>query len=185
MKEQSTMDVFKKVTGMSIGLAILMIVMGFLAIALPLATGIGVSILVGWIVVFGGFTYLAYAFAAQGAGAFLWRILIGIVYVVGGFYLVFHPALALQSLTLVLAAILVAEGVLQMIVFFQFRSLPGSGWVLFDGIATLLLGIMIGYPWPFSSVWAIGTLVGINLLVSGFTRLMYSVAARRELKATA
>jgi uncharacterized membrane protein HdeD (DUF308 family) len=185
MKEQSTTDVLKKVTGMSIGLAILMIVMGFLAITLPLATGIGVSILVGWIVVFGGFTYVAYAFAAQGAGAFLWRMLIGIVYVVGGFYLVFHPALALESLTLVLAAILVAEGVLQMIVFFKFRSLPGSGWVLFDSIMTLLLGLMIGYPWPFSSGWAIGTIVGINLLVSGFTRLMYSVAARRELKATA
>ena len=92
MKEQSTTDVFKKVTGMSIGLAILMIVLGFLAVALPLATGIGVSILVGWIVVFGGFTYVAYAFAAQGAGAFLWRMLIGIVYVAGGFYLVFHPA---------------------------------------------------------------------------------------------
>ncbi len=185
MKEQSTTDVFKKVTGMSIGLAIIMIVMGFLAIALPLATGIGISILVGWIVVFGGFTYVAYAFSAEGAGAFLWRILIGIVYVAGGFYLVFHPGLALESLTLVLAAILVAEGVLQMIVFFKFRSLPGSGWVLFDSIMTLLLGFLIGYPWPLSSGWAIGTLVGINLLVSGFTRLMYSVAARRELKATA
>jgi uncharacterized membrane protein HdeD (DUF308 family) len=185
MKGQSTTDVFKKVAGMSIGLAILMIVLGFLAVALPLATGIGVSILVGWIVVFGGFTYVAYAFSAEGAGAFLWRMLIGIVYVAGGFYLVFHPALALESLTLVLAAILVAEGVLQMIVFFKFRSLPGSGWVLFDGIVTLLLGFLIGYPWPLSSGWAIGTLVGINLLVSGFTRLMYSVAARRELKATA
>ena len=184
MKEQSTTDVFKKITGMSIGLAVLMIVLGFLAIALPLATGIGVSILVGWIVVFGGFTYVAYAFAAQGAGAFLWRMLIGIVYVVGGFYLVFHPGLALASLTLLLAAILVAEGVLQMIVFFQFRSLPGSGWVLFDGIMTLLLGFLIG-SWPSSSGWAIGTLVGINLLVSGFTRLMYSVSARQELTATA
>jgi uncharacterized membrane protein HdeD (DUF308 family) len=185
MKEQSTTDVFKKVTGMSIGSAVLMIVMGFLAITLPLATGIGISILVGWIVVFGGFTYVAYAFSAEGAGAFFWRMLIGIVYVVGGFYLVFHPGLALASLTLVLAAILVAEGVLQMIVFFQFRSLPGSGWVLFDSIVTLLLGFLIGYPWPFSSAWAIGTLVGINLLVSGFTRLLYSVAARKELKATA
>ena len=184
MKEQSTTDVFKKVTGMSIGLAVLMIVMGFLAITLPLATGIGISILVGWIVVFGGFTYVAYAFSAEGAGAVFWRMLIGIVYVVGGFYLVFHPGLALASLTLVLAAILIAEGVLQMIVFFQFRSLPGSGWVLFDGIMTLLLGFLIG-SWPSSSGWAIGTLVGINLLVSGFTRLMYSVAARKELKATA
>lgn len=130
------MDVFRKVTEMSIGLAVLMIVLGFLAITLPLATGIGVSILVGWIVVFGGFTYVAYAFSAEGAGAFLWRMLIGIVYVVGGFYLVFHPGLALESLTLVLG-------------------------------------------------WAIGTLVGINLLVSGFTRLMYSIEARKALKATA
>jgi uncharacterized membrane protein HdeD (DUF308 family) len=72
-----------------------------------------------------------------------------------------------------------------MIVFFQFRSLPGAGWVLVDGIVTLILGFLIAYPWPLSSAWAIGTLVGVNLLVSGFTRLMYSGAARRELKATA
>ena len=185
MKGQSTTDVLKGATGMSIGLAVVMIVLGFLAVALPLATGIGISIMVGWIVVFGGFTYLAYAFAAKGAGAFLWRLLIGIVYVFGGFYLVFHPGLALESLTLVLAAVLLAEGVLQVIVFFQFRSLPGSGWILFDGITTVLLGFLIGYPWPFSSAWAIGTLVGINLLMSGFTRLMYSVAARKVLRATA
>ncbi len=185
MNAQSTTNIFKQVTGMSIGLAVLMIALGIFAVALPLATGIGVAIVIGWIIVFSGFAYLAYAFAAQGAGAFLWRMLIGIVYVVGGFYLAFHPGLALESLTLVLAAILFAEGVLQMIVFFQFRSLPGSGWVLFDSIMTLLLGFLIAYPWPFSSVWAIGTLVGVNLLVSGFTRLMYSVSARRELKAMA
>ena len=185
MKGQNITDVLKGVTGMSIGWAILMIVLGLLAVALPLATGIGLSILVGWIIVFGGFAYLAYAFAARGVGGFLWRILVGVVYIVGGLYLVFHPGLALASLTLVLAAILFSEGVLQMIVFFQFRSLPGSGWVLFDGIMTLLLGFVIVYPWPFSAAWAIGTLVGINLIVSGVTRLMYSVAARRALKATA
>jgi uncharacterized membrane protein HdeD (DUF308 family) len=184
MKGQSTANVLKEVAGMSIGVAVVMIVLGFLAVALPLATGIGISILVGWIIVFGGFAYLAYAFSARGAGAFLWRMLIGIVYVVGGLYLAFHPTLALASLTLVVAAILFAEGVLQMIVFFQFRSLPGSGWVLFDGIATLLLGFMIVYPWPSSSAWALGTLVGINLLISGFTRLLFSVEARKALGTT-
>ncbi len=184
MNAQSTTNIFKQVTGMSIGLAVLMIALGIFAVALPLATGIGVAIVIGWIIVFSGFAYLAYAFAAQGAGAFLWRMLIGIVYVVGGFYLAFHPGLALESLTLVLAAILFAEGVLQMIVFFQFRSLPGSGWILFDSIVTLLLGFMIGYPWPSSSGWAFGTLVGVNLIMSGFTRLMYSAAARKVLKAT-
>ncbi len=182
MKEQRTTDVVKEVTGITTGLGVLMIVLGVLAVALPLATGIGISILVGCIVVISGFAYLAYAFAARGAGSFIWRMLIGIVYVIGGFYLVFHPGLALTSLTLLLAAFFVAEGVMEMIVFFRFRSLPGSGWVLFNGIATLLLGFLIGYPWPFSSAWAIGTIVGINFIVSGVTWLMYSVAARKALK---
>ena len=185
MNAHSTTDVFKEVTGMSIGWAVLMIVLGFLAVTLPLATGIGVAIFVSWIIVFSGFAHLAYAFSTKGAGAFLWQLLIGIVYVVGGFYLLFNPLLGLVSLTLLLGSILFAEGVMQVIVFFQFRSLPGSGWILFDGITTLLLAILIWYPWPVSSAWAIGTLVGINLIGSGFTRLMYSLAARKVVKAIA
>jgi len=185
MNGQSVAGVFKEVTRMSIGWAVVMIVLGFLAVLLPLATGIGISILVGWIIVFSGFAYLAYAFAAKGAGAFLWRMLVGIVYVVGGAYLAFHPGLALESLTLVVAAIFLVESVVEIVVFFQFRALPGSGWILFDGIVTLLLAYLIWRPWPSSSVWAIGTLVGVNLIVSGVTRLMYSVGARKTLKAIA
>jgi uncharacterized membrane protein HdeD (DUF308 family) len=185
MSGQSTTDVFKEATGMSIGWAIAMIVLGFLAILMPFTTGIAVSIFVGWIMVFSGFAYLAYAFVAQGAGSFIWRVLVGAAYVVGGGYLAFHPGIALESLTLVVAAIFFIEGVTEMVVFFQFRSLPGAGWILFDGIVTLILSYLIWRPWPFSSTWAIGTLLGVNLIVSGFTRLMYSVEARKTLKAIA
>jgi len=83
------------------------------------------------------------------------------------------------------AAVFFAEGVTEIVVFFQFRSLPGSGWILFDGIVTLILAYLIWRPWPSSSVWAIGTLLGVNLIVSGVTRLMYSVEARKTLKAVA
>ena len=185
MNGQSTTDVFKQATGMSIGWAIVMIVLGFLAVLMPFATGIGVSIFVGWIMVFSGFAYLAYAFAAQRAGAFLWRMLVGIVYICGGGYLAFHPGIALESLTLLMAAVFFVEGVTEIVVFFQFRPLSGSGWILFDGILTLILAYLIWRPWPSSSAWAIGTLLGINLIVSGFTRLMYSVEARKSLKAIA
>ena len=185
MTTRSITGTIKEATGMSIGMAVVMIVLGFLAVFLPLATGIGISILVGWIIVFSGFAYLAYAFAAQGAGAFLWRTLVGVAYVMGGVYLAFHPGIALESLTLVVAAVFLAEGVLELVVFFQFRALPGSGWILFDGIVTLLLAYVIWRPWPSSSTWAIGTIVGVNLIVSGFTRLMYSMAARKTIKAIA
>src|ERR1700733_15189479 len=154
MTTQRIMDTIKEATGMSIGMGAVMIALGFLAVLLPFATGIGISILVGWVIPFRGFAYLAYAFAAQGGGAFLWRTLIGVVYVIGGVYLAFHPGLALESLTLVVAAIFFAEGVLDIVVFFQFRSLSGSGWLLFDGVVTLLLAYLIWRPWPFSSTWA-------------------------------
>ncbi len=185
MNGQSTSGVFKEAAGMSIGWSIVMIVLGFVAVLMPFATGIGVSIFVGWIMVFSGFAYMAYAFAAQGAGSFLWRMIVAIVYVVGGGYLALHPGIALESLTLLVAAIFFMEGVTEMVVFFQFRSLPGSGWILFDGIVTLILAYLIWRPWPSSSAWAIGTLLGANLIVSGFTRLMYSVEARKTLKAVA
>jgi uncharacterized membrane protein HdeD (DUF308 family) len=84
-----------------------------------------------------------------------------------------------------MAAVFFVEGVTEIVVFFQFRPLSGSGWILFDGLITLVLAYMIWRSWPSSSAWAIGTLLGINLIVSGFTRLMYSVEARKSLKAIA
>jgi len=180
---ESTRKLFKEVTGASIGWAVVMILLGFLAVVLPLATGIAVSIVVSWLIVFGGIAYLASAFAGRNAGAFIWRMLIGVVYVLGGGYLAFHPGLALESLTVVLAGIFVMEGVLELITFFQFRVYSGSGWVLFDALVTLLLAYLIVRPWPVSSTWAIGTILGINLIFSGFSVLMYSLTARRTLEA--
>lgn len=183
MSTQSTTNIFKQAAGVSIGWAVVMIVLGLLAAFLPYATGIGISIVVGWLIVLSGIVYVASAFAARGAGSFVWRLLIGAIYTCGGLYLVFHPGLALESLTLAMAVIFFFEGVLEIVVFFQFRTLPSSGWILFDGLVTLFLAYLIWRPWPNSSVWAIGTILGVNLIMSGFTRLMYSVAAHKTLEA--
>jgi uncharacterized membrane protein HdeD (DUF308 family) len=183
MNAYGTQGVFKDVTGASIGWGIVLIVLGILALCLPLAAGIGVSIAVGWLIVFGGIAYSTSAFMARGAGSFLWRLLIGAIYIIGGFYLAFHPGLALASLTLVLGVIFLLEAAMETAVFFRFRTLPGSGWILFNALATLILAFLIWGGWPSSSIWAIGTILGINLLMSGFTRLMYSMGARRTLEA--
>jgi uncharacterized membrane protein HdeD (DUF308 family) len=83
------------------------------------------------------------------------------------------------SLTLVLASLFLVEGVLNIVLFFRIRSLGGSSWVLIDGIITLLLGLMIYTQWPSSSAWAIGTLVGVSMIISGVTRVMLSLAVRK------
>ena len=179
----NTENVFKEVTGISIGWSVVMIILGFLAIVLPLATGIVISALVAWLIVLSGIACLASAFAGQNAKAIIWRILIGIVYIVGGGWLAFHTQIALESLTVVLAVIFFFEAALETARFIQLRALPGSGWILFDAIVTLLLAVVIWLPWPSSSAWAIGTLLGINLILSGFTWLMCSIAARKGLEA--
>jgi uncharacterized membrane protein HdeD (DUF308 family) len=188
MNEQSIanpLGAFKYAAGISTGWSIVMIVLGFFAVLLPFAAGIGISIVVSWIIAFGGVAYLVYAFAATGVGGFLWRMLIGAIYVIGGGYLAFHPGLALESLTLTVAVIFLLEGVMEIVACYQLRAVSGSGFILFDAIVTLLLAYLIWRHWPSSSLWAIGTLVGANLIFRGVTWLMYSSSARRTLKAMA
>jgi uncharacterized membrane protein HdeD (DUF308 family) len=88
------------------------------------------------------------------------------------------------TLTLVLAIFFLFEGVLEIILYFNIRKRPNAGWVLFDGIITLILGLLIWAHLPSTSVWVIGTLVGISLIFSGISRIMLSAAVRRLTSAT-
>ena len=84
----------------------------------------------------------------------------------------------LASLTLAVPTYLFAEGVLEFVLSFRLRPMRGSGWLLVDGVITLILAVMIWRTWPSSTEWVIGTLVGISMLFSGFSRLMLSLTAR-------
>ena len=164
--------------GWSIVLSVLLIVAGILAIIVPQASGIAATILVGWLLVLCGAALMAYAWHAHRASGLWWGILLGLVYIAAGGYLLLHPIVGLKSLTLVLAAYLLLESILEFILAFQLRPLSGSGWLVMDGIVTLILAIMIAWTWPGSTPWVIGTLVGISMLFSGVARLTISLAAR-------
>ncbi|HEX7158902.1 MAG TPA: HdeD family acid-resistance protein [Edaphobacter sp.] len=166
----------------SIALSILLIVVGFLALVHPGVSGLGMTLFVGWLLIISGITHFVYAFKVHTAGRVLWEILLAIVYVVAGIYLIWHPLDGLVTLTLALVFYLFFEGIFELSLAFQLRPHPGWGWTLFDGIITILLGFLIWRHWPSSSVWAIGTLVGISMLFSGFSRLMLSMAAKRVLR---
>lgn len=171
--------IIKKASGWFIGMAILFILLGMMAIIEPGVAGWAITILVGWLLIFGGVGHLVAAFTGGGAGRVIWQVLIGIVYVLGGVYFLTHPLLALGTLTLLLAAIILVEGILEVIAYFRMRGEGGSGWLLVNALITLLLGGLIWFHWPSSSVWAIGILVGVNLLMTGTSRLMFGLAARQ------
>ena len=181
----SAVGLTKKATGWAIGVSILLIILGIMAIALPFVAGLAVSAIVGWMLVFGGVTHLAAAFHVRGAGAVLWEILVGLVYLVGGGYMLFHPLIGVATLTLFLAGVFLAEGVFEIVAFFGIRGQKNSGWMLFDGLVTILLAGLIWFHWPSSSVWAIGTIVGISLQMSGVKWLMISVASRNVIQMAA
>ena len=171
--------IIKKASGWFIGMAIVFILLGMMAIIEPGVASLAIAILVGWLLIFGGVAHLVAAFTGGGAGRVIWQVLIGIVYALGGVYFLTHPLLALGTLTLLLAVIILAEGIFEVIAYFRMRGEGGSGWLLVNALITLLLGGLIWFHWPSSSVWAIGILVGVNLLMTGMSRLMFGFAARQ------
>jgi uncharacterized membrane protein HdeD (DUF308 family) len=86
--------------------------------------------------------------------------------------------LGVASLTLLLASLFLIEAVFDIVLYAKLRPAQGSSWILLDGLVTLVLSILIWAHWPSSSAWAIGTLVGVSMIVSGVARVMMSLAVR-------
>jgi uncharacterized membrane protein HdeD (DUF308 family) len=178
-QSQGALQAAKRITGWYLVAAVLFIVLGMFAIIEPAVAGLGVTLLVGWLLSFAGLMHLIGALKGGGAKQVILQVLIGIVYVLGGLYCLMHPGLAIGTLTLVLAVMILWGGALEIIAYFRLKNERASTWMLFNGIITLILGGMIWLHWPSSSIWAIGILFGVNLLMTGMTRLMFGLAARK------
>ena len=172
-------ELVKKATNWFIAIAVLFILLGIFAIAEPFAAGLGVTLLVGWLLVIGAVAHFFAAFKGHGAKHAILQMLVGIVYLIGGLYFLTHTIMGVSTLTLLLSGVILAEGVLEIVAYIRLKNMLGAGWMLMNGIVTLLLGGLIWFHWPSSSVWAIGTLVGVNLLMTGISRLMLGLAARK------
>ena len=157
---------------------IVMLICGILAIALPWASGIGVVIVVGWLLILGAVSHLFLAFHTHSVGGVLWQILLALIYGAAGVFMLMNPLAGLVTLTLVLAVFLLIEAALETALYFQVRGRVNAGWILFDAIVTLFLAILIWSQWPSSALWFIGTLVGISLIFSGISRVSLASAMR-------
>ncbi len=155
------------------GIGILLIILGVLAILVPFFAGAVITTVIGWVLLFAGVARLVYAWSARHAGGAVWQFLVGVVYLLVALYLILHPARALLTLTLLLAVYFVVEGVFELITYASLRRAHRANWFLWDGLITLVLGVLIWAQWPVSSVWAIGVLVGVSLVSSGISRLSF------------
>ncbi|MGP0018610.1 MAG: HdeD family acid-resistance protein [Candidatus Sulfotelmatobacter sp.] len=185
MAQHSPADIARQASTLSILWGVLLIIFGMVAIGSPFLAAVAVNILVAWLIVLAGVVHVMLGVRTHGAGSMIWKVLVGLAYLFFGVYLILHPVLGVASLTLLLALLFLIEGCLEIILFFNLRALGGSIWLLVDAVITLLLGGMIYVHWPSSSAWAIGTLVGVSMIMSGVSRIMLSLAVRKAAGAAA
>jgi uncharacterized membrane protein HdeD (DUF308 family) len=172
------MDALQKGWRWLLGLGVLLSVLGILLIAAPVLGTLAVDLMVGWFLILGGIAQLIHAFTVKAWRGFALQLLSGVLYGVVGILLVFYPMAGAQALTLLLATFLAIEGFVRILMALRVRPDHGWGWILFGGIVTVILAVMIWGQWPSSSLWVIGLLVGINLLFTGWSLTMLAMAAK-------
>lgn len=172
----------KQESAFSVLLSVLLIACGLLAILLPIEMSFGVVIVLAWLLMISGAIQFIHAFRSTGVGHGLWKVLVALVYFAAGLYCRLNLKSGIAALTLALIVFFVAQGLIDIFAYFRIGKSDASGWLLMDGVITLILGLLIWRHWPSGSLWAVGLLVGINMTTTGTTRLMLTFAARRARK---
>jgi len=159
---------------------IIMVILGLVAVAIPQIATIGVELFVGWLFVIGGIVRLVATFQSRGAPGFWWSVLTAILAIVVGVILLANPIAGVLTLTMVLIAMFVIEGIFQIIAGFEYRRAEAGSWfwLILSGVVDLVLAALIIAGWPGTAAWAIGLLVGINLLFAGIALTMTAIAAK-------
>ena len=152
---------------MAIGM--LAIFIGCVAIAVPAVASVGTAIFVGWILFIAGAFLVAGAFAAHTIGSFVLRLLWALLTAIVGLWLIVEPQNGTLTLTLVLGLYFLFMGITRTAVAFSARGQQGAGLVGLSGISGLLIGFLVLVELPSSADWAIGLLVGIDLIFAGWT----------------
>lgn len=168
----------------AIALGILMIILGILAIISPFFASLALEFFLGWLFIFAGIVQVIYAFRQnRGTGSLVLKLLLALLYLGVGILLITNPLAGILSLTLLVGVFFFVDGIFRVIWAFQVKPQSRWGWILFNGILMIILGILIWSQWPFNAPWVLGLLVGIGLLFNGIATLIYGTTAqelRRE-----
>jgi uncharacterized membrane protein HdeD (DUF308 family) len=165
--------------GWFLALGIVLVLIGMAAILFPFLSTIAAKIAIGWIFLVAGVVEVFHAFYVQRWAGFFWNLLIGLLYIVAGGWLAFFPLTGILTLTIVIAALFIAEGIMELVMGFRMRPHEGWGWVVFSGLVAVAAGLLIALSLPASAVWALGLLAGINLLFSGWSFIYLALSGKR------
>ena len=167
---------FQKNRGWFLALGILLIIGGTLAIIYDVAATLLSVLFFGWLLIIVGAIEAVQSFWQPRWGGFFLHLIVGFLAVVVGFHLVSSPIQGALVLTLIMAIYFMVIGIIRAITAISMRF-PGWGWVLFSGVVTFILGILIKSQWPATGLFIIGLFIGIDLIFSGWSYVMLALAA--------
>ena len=172
------LDRVKNNRGWFLLLGILLILVGWVAIGEAFFMTVFSMRILGWLMIFSGAAGAIHAWTKErGWGGFFFDLVTGILYVVGGFLILSNLTATAVVLTLLIAFLLIFEGLFRIIAAISVRA-PNWGWTILHGFISLALGIMIWQRWPVAGLWVIGLFVGISLIFRGFNWIGVGMALR-------
>jgi uncharacterized membrane protein HdeD (DUF308 family) len=175
-------EVLRKYSTWFLIYGVVLIALGVFSIVAPGIATLATTLMVGWLLIIGGGVGLFMAFSAGvAAPGFWWHLLTSVLYLLAGLAILFQPISGVLTLTIVLAAYLLAGGATRILLAFGYKpDLPGAwGWVLFSGMVDIVLALIIIAGLPGTAIWVLGLMVGINLLMMGVSIVMLSLGCKR------
>lgn len=149
----------------------LLVILGILAVMMPGVAALATALVFGWLLLLGGGFEIAYAIHARGSHGFGWALASGILTLLLGIAILVLPIAGIASLALLVGAFLFVGGVMRTIMAFRLRPMQGWGWVLFDGLLSIAVALLVAVGWPQSSLAIIGLLTGFWLIAAGVWRV--------------
>ncbi len=157
---------------------VLLIIAGIVAIVVPAPAALAATLLLAWLFVFTGVVQLVYAFHQRAHDGFGWKLAGGLATLALGVVMLLFPVASIATLALVIAAFLLASGVASVMLGLNLKPKAGWGWVLFDGVLSIFIALLIALGWPANSISFVGILVGICMISGGMWRIMLGRALR-------
>ena len=159
-------------------LGIVQVICGALALVIPVAASLAAALVFGAVLLVAGVFQCAHAFSVKTWKGRVLQALGGVLYIAVGILILLFPLTGALTLTIAVGALLVADGVVRCALAYRLRPADSWGWFLFAGIASLAVGILLLVDWPFTGFWALGILLGVNLLISGVINSALAVTFR-------
>jgi uncharacterized membrane protein HdeD (DUF308 family) len=165
--------------GWFVALGIVQLVLGAIAWFDVIAFTIAGVIFIGALLLVAGVFQIVHAFMDREWGGFALHVLVGVLYVIGGFLLMDEPVRGSVVITILVAVALIIGGVLRIVIGIQHRHMPGWGLLLAGGVISLLVGLMLYLTLPWSGLWVVGTLIAVELVFHGVSWIQFGLALRR------